>query len=225
MEQIKKNDFIELKFTGRVKDREIFDTNIKEDAEKIGLKLEDKPLIICVGHQMLISGFDKALENKEVGKKYKIELSQDEAFGSRKKELVKLVSRNVFAEKNIDVRAGMTLALDNMLVRIANVSGGRVLVDFNNPLAGKDIIYDFTIKRKVEDINEKINAISSFFLKQPLEFEIKDKKIVFKTKNFYKPLIDGLNKTFKDILEMEMELENEKSSEKPKPAEQIKQEK
>lgn len=216
MTKISKNDFVEIKFTGKVKDGDIFDTNIKEDAEKIELKLDDKPLIICVGQEMLIKGFDNALEGKKIGEKNTIELGQKDAFGPRRKELIKLIPKKLFTEKNVNPVAGMTLALDNNLVRIASVSGGRVLVDFNNPLAGKDIIYNFTIIRKIEDIKEKVNSITTFFLKQPLPFEQKDKKIIFKAQDFYKPLIDELNKKFKDILDMEMDLEAEKSEEKKK---------
>jgi len=29
------------------------------------------------------------------------------------------------------------------------------MVDFNNPLAGKDIVYNIKVLRKIEDINEK----------------------------------------------------------------------
>jgi len=213
--EIKKNDFVEIKFTGKVKDGEIFDTNIAEDAKKIDLKLDSKPLIVCIGHDMLIKGFDNALAGKQVGKKHEIELEPKEAFQERKRELVRLMPLKLFTEKNINPRQGMTLALDNTLVKIVSVSGGRILVDFNNPLAGKIIIYDFTITRKVEDINEKVNAIIEFFLKgQKLDFEIKDKKIVFKAQEFYKPLVEELNKRFKDILSFEMVLESEKTEEK-----------
>ena len=174
-------------------------------------------MIICIGQEMLIPGFDKALEEKELNKSYTIELEPKDAFQERKKELIKLIPLKVFTEKNINPQPGMTLALDTTLVRIASVSGGRVLADFNNPLAGKTIIYEFTIKRKVQDAKEKITAIIDFFLKgQKLEFEIKDKKVIFKAQKFYQPLIDELNKRFKDILGMEMVLEVKKEEKKDK---------
>jgi len=204
--ETKKNEFIELKFTGRVKNGEIFDTNIEEDAKKINLGLNTKPTIICIGQEMVIHGFDNALSGKKIGEKYTIELKPKEAFKERKKELIKLVSKKIFTEKNIEPKSGMTLALDNILVRIASVSGGRVLVDFNNPLAGKDIVYDFTIKRKVEDINEKIQSILDFFIRQDIKFEIKDKKAVIEAEDFFEPLIGMLNNKFRGIIEVEFVL-------------------
>jgi len=214
MEKVKKNDFIEIEFTGRVKDGEVFDTNIKSEAEKIGLELEDKPLIICIGKDMLVRGFDNSLENKEIGKNYSIELTPKEAFQERRRELVKLIPLKVFIEKKVAPRAGMTLAIDDMLVKIISVSGGRVLADFNNPLAGKVVVYDFTIKRKIEDINEKINSIMDFFLRQRLEFKIENNKIIIETEEIYNQIIEMLNHQFKDALGMEMELKTVRQEEK-----------
>lgn len=209
MSKTQKNDFIEIEFVGKTKDGEIFDTNIKEEAQKINLEIEDKKLIVCIGHKMLIQGFDDNLEEKEIGKEYTIELKPKQAFGDRRRELVRLIPKQAFIEQKIDPYPGLVLSLDNHLVKIISVSGGRVLVDFNNPLAGKDIIYKFEIKRKVDDLKEKVQAISDFFLRGKFEFEIND-KIVFKTESYFKPLIDELNKRFKDILGKEIILEDKK---------------
>ncbi|MEA3329558.1 MAG: FKBP-type peptidyl-prolyl cis-trans isomerase [Nanoarchaeota archaeon] len=210
-QKTKKNDFIELEFVGKVKDGEIFDTNIPEKAKEIGLQIENKHLIICIGQQMVLPGLDKALEDKQTDNLYTIELPPEHAFKDRKKELIRLMPKHAFTEKKIDPRPGMTLALDQTLVKIISVSGGRILVDFNNPLAGKDITYIFTIKRIVTDIKEKVDGILEFFLKgQKIEYEVKDKKIIFKAQDYYKQMVEQLNLRFKDFLEYEMILEEKK---------------
>ena len=107
---IKENDFIEIEFTGRVKNGEIFDTTRKEDAEKIGLKIENHPFIVCVGKEMVIKGLDNSLVNKEIGKDYDIELEPKDAFLDRNPSLVKLIPLKIFSEKNVSPRPGMTLA-------------------------------------------------------------------------------------------------------------------
>jgi len=213
MEKVKKNDFVEIEFTGRVKDGEVFDTNIKTEAQKIGLEIEDKPMVVCIGKDMLLSGLDKSLENKEIGKNYEIELPPKDAFQERKKELVKLMPIKLFIEKKINPRPGMTLAINDMLVKIISVSGGRVLVDFNNPLAGKIIIYNFEIKRKIDNIDEKINSIMDFFIKQRLGFKIENNQVVIETQDLYKQLIEMLNQQFKEVLGMEI-IFKEKKEEK-----------
>ena len=210
MEKVNKNDFIELEFIGKEIDGKVFDTNIPEEAEKIDIKIENKPFIICVGQKMVVRGLDKALEGKEIGKTCNITLSYEEAFGPRRRELVRLIPLNVFTEKNISPRPGMTLALDNNLVRIASVSGGRVLVDFNNPLAGKEISYEFVIKRKITDKKQKINSLLNYFLKKEIDFELKDNKAVFKTKDPMMEVgINMINDKFKDILDIELIVEKE----------------
>lgn len=220
---IQKNDFIDITFTGRTKDGEIFDTNIKKDAEKIGLNFNGKPLVICVGQGMVVGGFDNALEGKEADKDYSIELAPKDAFQERQSNLVKLIPIKVFRDKKINPYPGMTLNIDNMLVKIVSVSGGRVLVDFNNPLAGKTVIYTFKINKKIESPEEKVNAITEFFVGRTFNFKVSDdkKQAIFKDegteeipKGYLNIIIGSLNDKFKDVLGLEMVVEQDKEENK-----------
>jgi len=208
---IKKKDFIEIEFTGKA-DGNIFDTNIKEQAKKINMNIEATPTVIIVGEGMLIKGFDKALEGKEIGKKYKISLSPKESFGERKREMIKTIPLSAFTEKQVNPQRGMTLLLDNQLVKIIAVSGGRVITDFNNPLSGKNIEYEFKIKRKITDEKEKISSLSKYFFKQELDFEVKD-KILFKVDKKIAPFLDSFSDKFKKLVGKEIKVE-EKNTEK-----------
>ena len=219
--KIQKNDFIELEFTGKIADTdEIFDTTIKEDAEKINVKPENiKPHILSVGRDMIIKGLDKSLEGKEIGKQYTEQFKPEQAFGKRNPQLVRMVPLKAFTEQKIQPQRGMQLSLDNQLVRIASVSGGRVLVDFNNPLAGKTIEYKFKINRKITDQKEKVNALQDFFFKTKFEFNINREKktIAFKIPKKQEQLqkfIELMAKPFKDILGFDVkgEVESEKPS-------------
>ena len=202
-EKTKKNDFIEIGFTGKVKNGEVFDTNIPEEAKKIGLEVNKAPFILCVGQEMVIKGLDKELENKELEKEYLVDLLPKDAFQERKSSLVKLIPLNVFTQQKISPRPGMTFALDNMLVKVVSVSGGRVLADFNNPLSGKIISYNFTIKRKVDDINEKIKSVLDYFIRKDIKFDIKDKKIILELEENFSPLLSIINNKFGKILDFD----------------------
>lgn len=210
----KKNDFVELEFIGRVKNGEIFDTNIKEEAKKINLEIDTKPLVICIGQGMLVKGFDKELESKEIGKKYKIELNENDAFGKRNSQLVKIVPLKVFRDKDFSPVPGIMINIDNMLAKIVTVSGGRVIVDFNNPMAGKEIEYEFTIKKLILDESEKINALQDFFFRHRFTFELKDNKIIFQKEA--EPILKLLSAKFKEILGKEIEAEQAKKQEEKK---------
>ena len=151
---VQRNDFIEIKYTGYA-NGEIFDSNIEEDIKKLNPNFEPQKTIIAIGHEMVVKGLDNALVGKEVGKTYEVKLSPKESFGERKRELIKTIPLKAFKEKNVAPYPGLVLTLDNIIVKIIAVSGGRVIADFNNPLSGKEIVYKFTIVRKVTDEKRK----------------------------------------------------------------------
>jgi FKBP-type peptidyl-prolyl cis-trans isomerase SlyD len=214
---IQKNDFIEIEFTGKA-NNEVFDTTNKQEAKQMNPEIDTKdikPLIVSVGNQMLLKGFDDAIEGKETNKKYSIHLEPEQAFGKRDPSLIKIISMKTFREKNINPVPGLTLQMDNYLAKILSVSGGRITVDFNNQLAGKEIDYDFKITKKIEDNKEKISALQDFFFKQRFEFEIdeKNKKVILKDEKI-KPLVQMMAQKFKDMTGFDFEVKEDKA-EKP----------
>lgn len=220
-EKINKNDFIEIEFTGRVANtNEIFDTNIKEDAEKEGLKLqqEPKPFILSVGNKMLPQGLDEDLLEKELQKEHEVELNPEKAFGKRDPKQVRMVPLKHFHEQNINPQRGMKLNLDGKIARVLSSSGGRVLIDLNNPLAGKKVKYKYKINRKVTDINEKINALQDFLFRQTFPFELdeKNKKLILETPKEMAQFATIMSKPFEEILGLKVEAKENKESNKDK---------
>jgi FKBP-type peptidyl-prolyl cis-trans isomerase 2 len=207
MAEIMQKDFVEILFTGRIKNGEIFDSNIPDDIRKEDSKDEPKPLIICVGKRMILESLDNFLEGKEIGKCYEISLPPEKAFGERKPEMVKIIPLHIYHQHNLQPRAGMTVNFDRMLARVISVSGGRVLTDFNNPLAGKHVHYKLCIKRKVDDTKEKVNAVLAFLTHQSFPIEIKEneKKVIVKVPKGLDKILELFKDRFKEILEFDME--------------------
>ena len=89
---LQKNDFIEMEFTGKIKDGSVFDSNIKEDLEKLheghDHPVETKPLIFPLGQRMFLEGIDNFLIGKDIGE-YEIELSP-EKYTVWLKEIIKV---------------------------------------------------------------------------------------------------------------------------------------
>ena len=87
MARIKKGDFVELDYIGRIKgSNQIFDLTDESIAKKNGLynsNMKYGPKIACIGEGDLIKGLDNYLIDKETGKNYNIEISKKEAFGDR----------------------------------------------------------------------------------------------------------------------------------------------
>ncbi len=222
METIKKNDFIEIEFTGK-SNNEIFDTTNKEEAKEIGLETDVKPFIVSVGNEMLLKGLDEFLEGKEIGKKYSIHLSPEKAFGKRNPGLIKLIPMRIFKEKNINPVSGMALQLDDNIVKIISVSGGRIMVDFNNSLAGKDVDYDFKILKKIINDKEKINALQDYFFKQQFDFVINEKKVIFSDKKI-SPIVEMMAEKFKSMTGFDFEVKKNEVKVEEKEEKQEKQE-
>ena len=213
METAKKQDFVEIQFIG-IADGKVFDTNIEPELHKINPKAKAEKIVVAIGEGMLVPGFDKALEGKEIGKDYEITIGTKDAFGERKKELVKTIPLKVFREQNLDPKPGMIFSLDYSLARVITVSGARVVTDFNNPLAGRDITYKFKIIRQVTDEKGKSEALFLFYFKTIPEYEIKDQVIVKGIKQL-EVLINVYKEKFKEILGKELSFElKEKKDEK-----------
>jgi len=219
---IKKNDFVEIEFIAKVKNGEVFDTNISSEVKKAGLELKNvKPYVLSVGHEMVIKGLDKDLEGKEVGKKYSVEITPEEGFGKRNPQLIRMMPKKIFLEHQMNPVAGMTLTLDNHLAKIISVSGGRVMIDFNHPLAGKDLEFTYTIKKKIDDIKIKVDSLQQFFFRKVFEYDLDDtkKKIIFKDTQLTQ-VLGMFRDKFKELTGYDVEIfakkdNAEKPTEKP----------
>lgn len=211
---IQKNDFIAFEFIASIKGGDVFDTNIEEEAKKLGMKDKVKPSIICIGHSMVVSGLDKELEGKELDKEYEIELKPENAFGNRDSSLIRTYPLKAFLSRNINPQPGMMLALDNSLAKVVSVSGGRVIIDLNNPMAGKNIIYKFKILNQLEKIEEKASALKDYFYGPQVSFELLGNRIIIKAPKEAEKFIMIYKDKFKEMLNLELEFQEAEKEEK-----------
>ena len=207
---LQKNDFIEIEFTAKTSDGEIFDSNIKEVLEKLNPnydKNQAKPFIFALGQGMFLKGVEDYLLEKDIGKNYLIELLPENAFGFRQSQLVQLIPMKIFIQEKINPISGAMFNFDGRIGKILSVSGGRVIVDFNHPLAGKKVIYDIKILRKVDDLNEKTKSFIEFLFKKDFLFEIKDKELILKVEKEMKQFVELFSEKFKEILNLNLHVE------------------
>lgn len=218
----KKNDFIEIDFTAKVKGGEIFDSNRKEDLKKTNINIESKPLVFSLGSGMFLKGVDDFLVGKNIGK-YEIELEPEKAFGQRNSKLVQIIPMRIFMQQNTKPAPGMMFNFDGRVAKILSVSGGRVIADFNNPISGKTVVYDINVKRKIEDVNEKAKSFIDFLFRKDLKFDINDKKIILNVEKNLVEFVKLFSDKFKEILDLDLEVkevEEKKKEEKiAKPSE------
>lgn len=200
---LNKKDFIEIEFTGKTEDGDVFDSNIKEVIQKINPNVEAKPFVFCLGESMFLKGVEDFLIGKEPGK-YAIELEPENAFGPRDSKLIQMMPAKAFKQHQVNPYPGAVLNFDGKMGKVITAAGGRVTVDFNHPLAGKKVIYDVNILRKVEDLNEKINAFNDFLFKQKIPFNLADKKIIFEVEEGLSKFIEMFKDKFKEIFDLDV---------------------
>ena len=185
MAKIKKGDFIELDYTGKLTNDQVFDTSIKEIGEQNKLqKPSYEPLIVCVGEGQVIKGLDKNLESSETEKDYTFEIPMEEAYGKKDPKLMRVVPKSLFTKQKMNPYPGMQINAENMMGIVRSVSGGRVSVDFNHPFAGKDLVFDVKIKKILDDPKEKVQSLLKMFLRldpSKYELEIKADKMIIKS--------------------------------------------
>ena len=176
---IKKYDFVEIEYTGKIKESNtIFDTTEEKVAKENGLYekgAEYSPAIICIGENHILKGLEEQIIGKETEKEYTFEISSNNAFGKKDAKLIQLMPTSKFRQQNIQPVPGLQLNIDGVFGVVKTVSGGRCLVDFNHPLAGKDLTYNVKINKIVSDDKEKLNSLLKANIRtKDAEIEIKE---------------------------------------------------
>lgn len=216
---MQQGEFIEIDYVGRVKlTNEIFDLTSEDLAKKEKIydpKAPYGPALVVIGSNMTIKGVMNELEKMEVNEERTFDVLPSEGFGSRDHKLIKIIPFSKFIENKINPVPGVYFEIEGMQAKVQSVSGGRVRVDFNNPLAGKTLTYDVKVVRKIEDSKERIEALLKYYRVEHSHVVIKEKEAEVKTKKPIGPLIqkfvsDMVTRWIKGIGKIEFRSEEEK---------------
>ena len=219
---VKKDDFIEIEYTGRLKeDNAVFDTTVEQTAKDGGVHNPNAaygPVIICLGEGQIVPGLDEALQGKEIGQ-HTVELPPEKAFGKKNAKLIQMIPLMKFTQHDIKPFPGLQVNMDDAVGTVKTVSGGRVLVDFNHPLSGKELIYEIEIKRVVTDKKEQLDSLFKLLLGiQDAKIEIKDNKARVELKaQLPPPIVEELKKKIKALVKVDdLKFKKEEANAKPK---------
>jgi len=164
MMTLQKGDFILINYTAKVKEtNEVFDTTIEETSKKEHLHKEGEiyePKLVVIGEGWMLKAVDESLTTMKLNKPQSVEVPPDKAFGPRDPEKVKRVPLKQLLAKDVhNPTIGMRIDYGGKNATIRSIGAGRVLLDFNPPLAGKTLIYEVTVNKKLETNEEKIAAL------------------------------------------------------------------
>lgn len=160
---LQKGDFILISYTAKVKETNgVFDTTYEDVAKKEHLYKEGKmyePKLVVVGESWVLKALDDSLTTMEINKPATVEIPPDKGFGQRDPGKMRRVSLKQLLAKDINPVVGAQIEFQGKDAVVRSMGAGRVLLDFNPPLAGKTLIYDATVSRKLESNEEKIGAL------------------------------------------------------------------
>ena len=146
--EIEENKIVSIHYKGTLKDKSVFDSS--EGRE---------PLSFLFGSGMIIPGLEEELKGLKKGDKKNIDVGFDKAYGPRMEEAKHEVPKGQFPPK-IELKVGMQLAAQSpngtIPVTIAEIKDDKIVVDFNHPLAGKDLNFDIEVVDVREATKEEL---------------------------------------------------------------------
>jgi len=142
--KVEKGNKIKIEYEGKFEDGTIFDSS-----EKHG-----QPLEFVAGVGQVVPGFDNAVIGMEKGEEKEVEIEPQEGYGERREELRKEIPRDMLP-RDQEPKEGMILMMQSpeghqFPAKISEVTGDKITVDLNHPLAGKKLIF----KIKIVDIEQ-----------------------------------------------------------------------
>jgi len=161
---LQKGDFILIDYSAKVKETgDTFDTTNEDMAKTAHLHKEGElyePKLIVVGEGWMLKPIDEAFPTMEAGKPATVEIPPEKGFGPRDPEKIKRVSLKQLYEKGVERPSiGARIEYSGKMATIRSMGAGRVLLDFNAPLAGRTLIYEITVQKKLEANEDKMIAL------------------------------------------------------------------
>lgn len=197
----KENDFLKVEFDMYANNKLVQTTDKKKaDEAKIELKVPGAQTIV-LGKQFILKALDDDIitNNKESNI---LELTPEQAYGKREKDYIKTFPKSAFDEQKLRAIPGMAYDFNGNMGIVKTVVGARIMVDFNNPLAGRDIKLSYKIVGKIDDLKQKLDLVLEVILRLPkgnFEVSIKEKTIVMKGPAQLIALKNQLKQTFEEF--------------------------
>ena len=112
--------------------------------EEIDSTIGGEPLVYLHGRGNIITGLEKALDNKTVGEKLNVRIEPAEAYGEFSEDKIQVVSREMFdGIDNIEVGMQFHAAVNSGsdIITVTKIEGDNITIDGNHPLAGQALTF------------------------------------------------------------------------------------
>jgi peptidylprolyl isomerase len=143
LEEAGVGDTVKVHYTGKLQDGTVFDSS-----------LEREPLELTIGQGEVIAGFEHALIGMKVGTSLTVTIPAEYAYGPYYDDRVFEVPRSQLPE-DLEPQVGQILSYQDengtWNATVIEVSESMVTLDFNHPLAGKDLTFEIELVEIVEN--------------------------------------------------------------------------
>jgi FKBP-type peptidyl-prolyl cis-trans isomerase 2 len=119
-------------------------------------------MVCIVGGGMLIAGFEEALAGAKVGKETECTIAPEDGYGEKDSELIDTISIDKLLQSVKDPKSlyiGAPVNIAGKQGTLSYLAAGRARIDYNHPMAGKTLKYNFKIIAVVEGKEEKVTAL------------------------------------------------------------------
>ncbi|MDO9303762.1 MAG: peptidylprolyl isomerase [Sulfuricurvum sp.] len=121
---------------------------VRDGANVVDSNIGGQPLVFMFGKGQIIPGLENGIAHMSMGEKGDVMVKAVDAYGDYNEDAQQELPREQFA--GIDLNPGMTLYGQGedggtVQVTVKEVKGDNVIIDFNHPLAGKDLMFSVTI--------------------------------------------------------------------------------
>lgn len=176
--KVSKGDFIRLSYIAKLEDGSIIDTSDEEIAKQNDIYNENArygDIYVVVGEGHVVKGLDEDFEGKEVGYKGEVVVPPEKGFGEYDEDNKEVVSVTRFKERPY---VGQRVKIGEKIGTIERIIGRKAIVDYNHPLAGKSIIFEYEIKERIDDDAGKVKALFVIHTGRDVEARIEDRKVI-----------------------------------------------
>jgi len=139
MSKVKSGDTVEIHYRGTLDDGTEFD-----NSEKTG-----EPLTFTVGAEEILPAFSEAVVGMTSGETASFKPDHSDAYGPRLDEAVQNIAKTALPE-GFPVVVGETVQGTRpdghqFLAKICEDLGDEIIMDFNHPLAGQNLLFEVTV--------------------------------------------------------------------------------
>ena len=163
MMPIKSGDFVIIDYILKVKETgEVFDVTMEDQAKSANVYSPQEvyePKLLVVGQSWMLKGIDELVTGAEEGQEKEAEIPPEKAFGLRDGKRVEIVPARQLTSQGIRPIPGQRIEVQGQLATIRAVSGGRVTIDYNHPLAGRTLNAKVYVRKNVTAPEDRIREL------------------------------------------------------------------